>query len=140
MPVLFQTITLEDAGNAVDAAIVMARSLDVLATVIVLDAGGDIVLVTRMDGAWAGAFDLALAKARAARAFSAPSSAFTSLVQPGAPLFGVNSVSAGRYMTLPGGIPILHQRAVLGAVGVSGGSPSQDEEIAQAGVRSVATQ
>lgn len=137
MPVLFQTITLEDAGKAVDAAILRATSLDARATIIVLDAGGDLVLATRMDGSWAGAFDLALAKARAARAFAAPSGAFTPLVQPGAPLFGVSAVAAGKYMTLPGGVPIVHQGAVLGSVGASGGTPDQDEEIAEAGARSV---
>lgn len=139
MPVLVQTITLEDAGKAVDAAIAQAGLLNVRATIIVLDAGGDLVLATRMDGAWAGAFDLALAKAHAARAFAAPSGAFTPLVQPGAPLFGVSGVAAGKYLTLPGGVPILHEGAVLGSVGASGGTPDQDEAIARAGAGSIAT-
>jgi len=140
MPVLVQTITLDDATKATEAAIVEAGLLNVRATIIVLDAGGELVLATRMDGAWAGAFDLALAKAHAARAFAAPSGAFTPLVQPGAPLFGVSGVAAGKYMTLPGGVPILHQGAVLGSVGVSGGTPDQDHAIAQAGAGSVATE
>ncbi|AXB80415.1 ATP--cob(I)alamin adenosyltransferase [Novosphingobium sp. P6W] len=137
MPVLVETITLDDARKAIDTAIEAARRLEVRATIIALDAGGDLVLATRMDGAWPGAFDLALAKAHAARAFAAPSGAFTRLVQPGAPLFGVTAVAAGKYMTLPGGVPIVHQLAVLGSIGASGGTPDQDEAIAWAAVRSV---
>ena len=138
MPVLRYTLILEDAGGIVEAALAAAVALDVHVTVIVLDAGGDLVLATRMDGAFAGAFDLALAKAHAARAFAAPSGSFTPLVQPGAPLFGVSGVAAGKYLTLPGGEPILQQGSVLGSIGVSGGRPDQDEKIARAGLASVA--
>lgn len=134
MPVLFQTVSSDDARRVVDAAIAAAVHLAVRATLLILDAGGDIVLASRMDGAWAGAFDLALAKAHAARAFAAPSGAFTPLVQPGGPLFGVNAVAGGKYMTLPGGLPFLQSGGVVGSIGVSGGSPEQDEQVATAGL------
>lgn len=89
-----------------------------------------------MDGAWAGAFDLALGKARTSRAFRAPSSAFVPLIQPGQPLFSVNTVGGGQYVILPGGLPLVADDDLLGAVGVSGGTPDQDEAVAKAAVAS----
>ena len=137
MPVPFQTIALAEAQGIGAAAIAAADGCGVPATVVVLDAGGDLVLVLRMDRSWAGAFDLALAKANAARGFAAPSGAFTPLVQPGGPLFGVGGVAGGKYLALPGGLPLIDRGAVSGAVGISGGTPEQDETIAQAGIAAI---
>lgn len=134
MPLPYQTTALAEAQAFGAAAIAAAEGRGVWATVVVLDAGGDLVLALRMDRSWAGAFDLALAKANAARGFAAPSGAFTPLVQLGGPLFGVGGVAGGKYLTLPGGLPLIDRGAVFGAVGVSGGTPEQDEAIAQAGI------
>lgn len=134
MPVLTRTLTLNDAQTAISAAMEAANALGVRATIIVLDAGGDLVAAHRMDGAWAGAFDLALAKAQTARAFAASSGFFTPLVQPGSPLFGVTGVAGGRYLALPGGEPIVIDDGMAGAIGASGGSPDQDEAIARTGL------
>lgn len=134
MPASFRTVTSQDAQIIADAAIAAASKIAVKATLVVLDAGGSLVLATRMDGAWTGALDLALAKARTAHAFAAPSGYFTPIVQPGGPLFGVGAIESGRYLPLPGGFPITFDGDNIGAVGVSGGSPDQDAEIAQAGV------
>ncbi|MBB3289499.1 uncharacterized protein GlcG (DUF336 family) [Rhizobium sp. BK347] len=106
------------------------------ASIVVLDQSGDLIAMARMDGAWAGAFDLALGKARTSRAFQAPSSAFFPLIQPGQPLFSVNNVGGGQYVMLPGGLPLLVDGNLVGAVGVSGGSTNQDEAIANAAVAS----
>jgi uncharacterized protein GlcG (DUF336 family) len=132
MPQTFKSISLPEANIVVAVAIAAAEAIPVKSAIIVLDAGGEIVVATRMDGAWPGAFDLALAKARTSRAFSAPSGYFTPLVQPGAPLFGVGAAEGGKYATLPGGVPIILGGAVIGAIGVSGGSPEQDEAVAKA--------
>lgn len=126
MPIATASISLEEAQAVLDAAISAARAREVKATLVILDAAGDLILVARMDGAWPGAFDLALAKANVARGFGAPSGHFTSLVQPGAPLYGVGAIKSGKYLPLPGGHPILEHGSVLGALGVSGGSPDQD--------------
>ena len=60
----------------------------------------------RMDGAWPGAFDLAIGKAQTARSFLAPSAAFVPMIQPAGDLFTVTNVNAGKYVVLPGGVPI----------------------------------
>ncbi|KAA0685660.1 heme-binding protein [Neorhizobium sp. P12A] len=79
-----------------------------------------------------GTFDLALGKARTSRAFQAPSSAFVHLIQLGQPLFSVNSVGGGQYVILQGGLPLVVNGVLHGALGVSGGTPDQDEAIANA--------
>ncbi|MBB5770237.1 uncharacterized protein GlcG (DUF336 family) [Brevundimonas vesicularis] len=114
------------------AAEMQATEIGVRATVVVLDRGGEQVAMARMDGAWPGAFDLALGKAQTARSFHAPSAAFVSLIQPGANLFGIGTACAGKYVILPGGLPIRVSGHVVGAIGVSGGDTDQDAAIALA--------
>jgi uncharacterized protein GlcG (DUF336 family) len=114
------------------AAKTHAIEIGARASIVVLGDGGDLVAMVRMDGAWAGAFDLALGKARTSRAFQAPSSAFVHLIQLGQPLFSVNSVGGGQYVILQGGLPLVVNGVLHGALGVSGGTPDQDEAIANA--------
>ncbi|CCM79504.1 GlcG/HbpS family heme-binding protein [Rhizobium mesoamericanum] len=132
-----RSITLSAARELIAAAESYANGIGIRASIVVLDSGGDIVATERMDGAWAGAFDLALGKARTARAFQAPSSTFVPLIQPGQSLFSVNSVGGGQYVILPGGQPLVANGDLLGAVGVSGGTPDQDEAVANAAVASL---
>lgn len=127
---------LSAARKMIAAAESHAVGIAVRASIVVLDQSDDLIAMARMDGAWAGAFDLALGKARTSRAFQAPSSAFFPLIQPGQPLFSVNNVGGGQYVMLPGGLPLLVDGNLVGAVGVSGGSTNQDEAIANAAVAS----
>ncbi|WP_333704850.1 heme-binding protein [Agrobacterium tumefaciens] len=127
-------ISLAVARAVVLAAETKAAEIGVHATIVVLDRGGEQIAMARMDGAWPGAFDLAVGKAQTARSFHAPSAAFISMIQPGAELFAVGNVSAGKYVILPGGLPIELEGHVAGAVGVSGGSGEQDALIALAAI------
>lgn len=133
MPLKHLTLSLDEAAQAVAAAQAKARALGVNAAIVILDAGGALVAAQRMDTAWPGAMDLAMAKAQAAHGFAAPSGAFFPMVQPGQPLFGVGTVMNGRYLTLPGGLPLVEEGLVVGAIGVSGGAVDQDEVVATAG-------
>jgi uncharacterized protein GlcG (DUF336 family) len=56
------------------------------------------------------------------------------MAQPGQPLFGINTTNGGRIVIFAGGLPLVRDGDVVGAVGVSGGSVDQDEEVAEAGV------
>lgn len=123
-------ISLNIAQAAVAAATEKAAEIGVRATVVVLDQGGDQIVMARMDGAWPGAFDLAIGKAQTARSFHAPSAAFVAMIQPGADLFSVSNAGGGKYVVLPGGVPISHEGHVTGAIGVSGGTGEQDAAIA----------
>src|SRR5215216_2652209 len=56
------------------------------------------------------------------------------LTQPGQPLFGLNTTNSGRIVIFAGGIPLERDGEVVGAIGVSGGTVDQDQEVAEAGV------
>lgn len=133
MPLRHLTLSLGEARQALAAAEAEAKALGVNAAIVMLDAGGALVTALRMDAAWPGAMDLAMAKAQAAHGFAAPSGAFFPMVQPGQPLFGVGTVAGGRYLTLPGGLPLVGEGLVVGAIGVSGGAVDQDEAVATRG-------
>lgn len=111
-----------------------AALIGVNATITVVDRGGALVAMVRMNNAWPGGFDLALGKARTASAFHAPSSAFVPMIQPGQPLYSVSCVEGGKYVIVGGGLPITLDGHVIGAVGVSGGSVEQDVAIAEAAI------
>ncbi|MDR6670073.1 heme-binding protein [Rhizobium sp. 1399] len=125
-------LDLAAARRMIAAAETRAGETGVRATIAILDGGGDLLAMIRMDGAWPGGFDLALGKATTARSFHAPSSAFVPLIQPGQPLFSVSNVGGGRYVILGGGFPVELDGNVIGAIGVSGGSVEQDIAIAEA--------
>lgn len=123
-------IDLRSAQAALQAAEEKAGAIGMKAAIVVLDRGGEIVASARMDGAWPGAFDLAIGKAQTARAFHAPSAAFVPAVQPAAPLFSVNTVAGGKYVILGGGVPVEIDGQIAGAIGVSGGTAEQDMAVA----------
>jgi uncharacterized protein GlcG (DUF336 family) len=130
-------VGLATARAAIVAAETKAAEIGVRATIVVLDRGGEQIAMARMDGAWPGAFDLALGKAQTARSFHAPSTAFVPMIQPGAGLFTVGNAGAGKYVILPGGLPIELEGHIAGAVGVSGGSGEQDALVAAAALEAV---
>jgi len=125
-------ITLAQAQAVVDAAIAKAGDLGTAFDVAVVDAGGNLKAFARQDGAWLGSIDIAIKKARTARYFDTESADIGQLSQPGGPLYNIE-VSNGGLITFPGGIPITHEGAVIGAVGVSGSTVEDDRAVAQAG-------
>lgn len=126
-------VTLEQATRVVQAALAAATESGLAMNVAVVDAGGNLKAFGRMDGAWLGSIDIAIRKARTARFFDMESGALGELSQPGGPLFNIE-VSNGGLITFPGGIPLLTDGTVIGAVGVSGSTVENDRRVAQAGV------
>lgn len=120
-------ITLREAEAILAAAKSKAAELGVLANIAVLDDGAHLKAFERMDGAVLGAIDLAIGKARTSVLFGIRSEAVWDYCKPGAPAPGLER-SNGGLTTFPGGVPFEG-----GAVGVSGGSPAQDAQIAAAG-------
>jgi uncharacterized protein GlcG (DUF336 family) len=99
----------------------------------VVDAGANLVAFIRMDGGWLGSIDIAQDKAFTARAFDMTTKELAKMSQPGEPLFGINASNDGRVVIFAGGVPLKADGKVIGAVGVSGGRPDQDHEVAEAG-------
>ncbi len=86
-----------------------------------------------MDGARFGTLTVSANKAFTAAAFGVPTKALSDLVQPGQPLYGFADAAGGRIAAFGGGAPIVRDDEVVGAIGVSGGSVDQDQDIAAAG-------
>jgi uncharacterized protein GlcG (DUF336 family) len=128
-----QDLSLAQAQAVLGAAIAAAEEQGTRMDVAVVDAGGNLKAFARMDGAWLGSIDIAIAKARTARYFDLPSGALGELSQPGGPLYGIE-VSNGGLITFPGGLPLTaSDGTVLGAVGVSGSTVEDDHAVAAAG-------
>jgi uncharacterized protein GlcG (DUF336 family) len=127
-------ITTHQVDNVVTAAKARAARLGVAVNIAVLDAGAHLKAFARMDGALLGSIDVAMHKARAAVMFECNSEAAWPRCKSlaSAPML---MPANGGPAAFAGGIPLrAPDGAVIGAVGVSGGTVSQDVEIAQAAV------
>jgi len=127
-----KNISLEAAKKIVAEAVTFAKANNAPGGAIaVVDAGGNLIYLERLDNTFAAASEVATKKANTAALFKAPSSKLE------------NSINGGRqalitvgHTFLQGGIPILYQGQVIGAIGVSGSaSAQQDEDIANAAVK-----
>jgi uncharacterized protein GlcG (DUF336 family) len=131
-------VTLDAAMAVLAAARQRAEKLGVAMNIAVVDEGGNLVAFARMDGAWLGSIEIAQDKAWTARAFDISTKELASMSQPKQPLFGIAETHRGRVIIFAGGIPLKAGDEVVGAVGVSGGTPDQDHEVAEAGASAFA--
>jgi uncharacterized protein GlcG (DUF336 family) len=127
-------VTLRAAHIIIHAARAKADELGVPMNIAVVDEGNNLVAFDRMDGAWLGSIDIAQNKAYTARAFDMETRGLAPLAQPGGPLYGIEASNDGNLIVFAGGIPLVYRGRVVGAIGVSGGSVEQDQEVAEAGV------
>jgi uncharacterized protein GlcG (DUF336 family) len=126
-------VTLETALHVIATARRKAEAIGVAMNIAVVDDGNNLVAFQRMDGAWLGSIDIAKGKAYTARAFNMSTKDLAPLSVPGQPLFGIHVSNEGRLIIFAGGIPLERGGEVVGAIGVSGGSVEQDQEVAEAG-------
>jgi len=97
----------------------------------VVDAGGNLIYLERLDNTFAAASEVAAKKANTAALFKAPSSKLENAINGGRQAL----ITVG-HTFLQGGIPIMYEGAVIGAIGVSGSaSAQQDEDIANAAIK-----
>ncbi|MBA0083630.1 MAG: heme-binding protein [Acidobacteria bacterium Pan2503] len=134
MPRQFQTVMLADAKRMLSAAEAKAASLGIPYNIAIVDAGGHLVAFVRQDGALIGSIDLAIDKAMTARFFDKTTSELATLAQSGEPLFGIQESNAGKIVIFGGGVPIVLDGHVIGAVGTSAGTVQQDIEVAEAAI------
>lgn len=134
-------LTLDQAQLVLNAARAKAVEIGSPSSVAVIDSGRELLAFARMDGALLASPPIAQAKAYTARSMNSATKDLDRLAQPGAALFGIHTAHAavGRTLvTFGGGVPIVIDGDIVGAVGVAGGSPDQDHEIASAGAAAVA--
>lgn len=127
-------IDLTTAMAVIEAAENEAEEIDVPMCIAIVDSGANLVGFARMDGAILASVDIAQDKAYSAVAMEMPTDELGEAAQPGEPLFGINTTNDNRLIIFGGGIPLEKEGEVVGAIGVSGGSPEEDAAVAEAGV------
>lgn len=129
------TLTLEGANLALAAAIAKAHERSAGGAIAVVDDAGNLFAFQRLDNTFAAGANVSIGKARTAALFKKPTKAFEDSINTGR-----TALAAVHEMTpLQGGIPIMHEGFVIGAIGVSGAHTQvEDEEIALAGAAAVA--
>ncbi len=123
----------EEARRIISAAVQKAGEIGQPMNIAVMDAGRNLVAFERMDGAWVLSIDIAIDKAFTSAGRGLSTREIGEKAQPGQPLFGINTTNGGRVVIFPGGLPLVRDGEVVGAIGVSGGPVDQDEEVAEAG-------
>ena len=126
-------VTLNDARRVIAAAEKKAGEIGQPMNIAVADSGGNLVAHVRMDGAWIGSIDISIKKAFTSRAFDIATKDLAEHSQSGGQFFGIYASNGGRVMIFAGGVPLMRDDKVVGAIGVSGGSGEQDHAVAEAG-------
>lgn len=129
-------LTLREAEKAVQAAREAAARLGVNVSICVVDARGDLIAAAKMDKARYFTVDVARGKAMVSAMFGQLSGAFAE--RANSPIMqNLNQMNQGRLFFVQGAAPIAKDGEVLGAVGVSGATAQQDEDVAKAGAAAV---
>lgn len=134
-----ESISLAEARQATEAAVAFARANDAPGGAIaIVDAGGQIVYLERLDGSFPAAGAISIGKARTAALFQKPTKFFEEAVNNGRTTM-VALPEITPFTPLQGGVPLTRNGVVVGAIGVSGAaSAQQDNDIAEAAARAFA--
>ena len=123
-------LSYEGAQKMVAAAVAKATEMKVPQCICVVDSGGHLLAFARMDGAFAMSFDTSLMKAKTAASYGEPT---------GNILAGVDIKLAiatqGQRINLPGGLPVIIDGRVVGAIGIGSGTGEQDRQVATAALQ-----
>ena len=132
-----KALTLDGAKKVIAAAMAEAKSKNAPGGAIaVVDEGGNLIAVERLDNTFAAGANISIGKARTAVLFQKPTKFFEDVINKGRTAI----TTLNDFTPLQGGIPIMVDGQIVGAVGVSGAaSAQQDEELAIAGANALAT-
>ena len=122
-------LTLEGAKKIAAVAEAKAKVEGARVVIAVVDEGGSLLLLLRLDDTQVASVNVGIDKARTAAIYRRPSKVFEDQVKNGR----VSALALQGAVALQGGVPIVVDGKVIGAIGVSGETPSQDEDIAIAG-------
>lgn len=128
-------LTLSEAKAMLEAAEKKALEMKVPVNIAICDSGGNLIAHARMDGATIGTIELAINKAYTAAAFGLPTDEIAKLAQPGGMVYGIQHCS--KAVIFGGGVPVRKNGHMVGAIGVSGGMPEQDDKIADAAIEAL---
>jgi uncharacterized protein GlcG (DUF336 family) len=130
------SLTLNTAQAMIERARAQATDIGVPMNIAVTDGGGHLLAFARMDGAILGSIDIALAKAKTSILFNGPSENLWDFCKPGGPAPATEYTNGG-LIPYAGGVAMNgDDGGLIGAIGVSGGLPEQDGEVARAAIGS----
>ncbi len=124
-----QVLTLDAAKKIAAAAEAEAKKRRATVVIAVVDDAGYLLVLERLDDTQVASVDVGIAKARTAAIFRRPSKVFEDQIRDGR----VAALALTGATPLQGGVPIFVEGKIVGAIGVSGNSPQEDEDIAKAG-------
>ncbi len=124
-------INIETAKRAAAGAVAESRKNNWTMAVAVVDIGGDLIYFERMDATQTGSVDVAIGKARSAVLFKRPTKVFQDAVAAGGD--GLRILGLQGAVPVEGGIPLVMDGKIVGAIGLSGGTAQQDGMAAKAG-------
>lgn len=128
-----KVLTLDGARKVAAAAEAEAKKNNWNVVIAIVDDGGNLIYLQRMDGTQTGSIQIAIDKARTAQAFKRPTKVFEDAIAGGRnAILGINGA-----LPLEGGVPVKSGDQLVGAIGVSGVTAQQDGQIAKAGADTV---
>ena len=127
-------ISLEQAKKVMAGAEAEAKKNNWPVVIAILDSGGQLVMLQRLDNAQWGSVEIAKEKAKSSVALRRPTKALQDLIAQGGANLRLLNIG---YSVLEGGIPLIVDGKIIGSVGVSGVTSQQDAQIAQAGIDSL---
>ena len=128
-----KVLSLSAARRIIAASEAEAKARGLGVVVVVVDDAGNIIQLSRMDTAQVASINVGIGKARTAAIYRRPSRVFEEQIKNGR----IAALALADATPLQGGVPVLIDGKVVGAVGVSGDSPQADEEIAIVGAKAV---
>jgi uncharacterized protein GlcG (DUF336 family) len=126
-------LTLAGAQKLLDAAIAKAREMKVPECICIVDAGGQLLTMARMDGAFALSIDTAFRKAQTAASYGVPTGGIAAGID-----LKLAIATEGKRINLPGGLPVIVDGHIVGAIGVGSGTGEEDREVAAAALGAIA--
>jgi uncharacterized protein GlcG (DUF336 family) len=125
-------LTLDQTDEVLRKAKAKAQEIGVAVNIALLDTGGHLKSLQRMDDAFIGSIDIAIRNAKTAMLFRMPSEQLGEFLKPEVAAYGLENTNGG-LVGFAGGLPIKQNGNIVGYIGVSGGAISQDAAIATAG-------
>ncbi|MEP2531477.1 heme-binding protein [Shimia sp.] len=124
-----------DADRMINGARAKAEEIGVPMCIAITDESCNLLAFLRMDGAKIPSITLAIDKSYTASGTRKPTHDLAEPSMPGNPVFGLTSTIGGRIVVIAGGLPVVSEGEVIGAIGVSSGTPAQDLAVAEAGMQ-----
>ena len=133
-------LSRDEAFIMIAAAEKKATAIGVPQVIAVADESGNLIAFSRMDGGKSSSIQIAIAKAFTSGAARNPTMFYNENCVPGSPSFGIHVSNEGKFSIIGGGVPVYAGNDCIGGIGVSSGTPAQDVEVADAGVKALEAQ